>query len=92
MKQARIAAQKMLAAADYPGEILTGVPVVELKGSAEAVILSHRGVLAYDPAEVRIASVLGPVVVRGAELTIRRMNRERIVLLGKIRQVELEAE
>lgn len=92
MKQARSAAQRILAAADYPGEILTGVPVVELKGSAEAVVLNHRGVLAYDPAELRIASALGPVVIRGAELTIRRMNRERIVLLGKIRQVELETE
>lgn len=92
MKQARAAVQRVLAAADYPGEILTGVPVVELKGTAEAAVLSHRGVIAYDPAEVRIASSIGAVVIRGAELSIRRMNRERIVLLGKIRQVELGAE
>ncbi|MBR6119389.1 MAG: hypothetical protein IKQ04_03610 [Oscillospiraceae bacterium] len=89
MKQARIAAQRILAAADYPGEILTGVPVVELKGTAEAVVLGHRGVIAYEPQQLQIASSLGPVVIQGAELRIRRMNRERIVLLGKIRRVEL---
>jgi len=89
VKQARTAAQRILAAADFPGEILTGVPVVELKGTAEAVVLGHRGVIAYEPAELRIASSLGPVVICGDELRIRRMNRERIVLLGKIRRVEL---
>ncbi len=87
--QLRTAAQRILTCADFPGEILTGVPVVELKGGSEAVVLNHRGVIAYDEKEVRIASALGPVSVVGAELRIRRMNRERIVLNGKIRRVEL---
>lgn len=89
MKQARTAAQRILSCADFPGEILTGVPVVELKGVSEAVILNHRGVIAYDEAEIRIASALGPVLVIGTDLRIRRMNRERIVLVGTIRRVEL---
>lgn len=89
MKHARTAAQRILNCVDYPGEVLTGVPVVELKGASEAVILNHRGVIAYDETEVRIASALGPVVVIGTGLRIRRMNRERIVLNGKICRVEL---
>lgn len=89
MKQARTAAQRILSCADFPGEILTGVPVVELKGVSEAVILNHRGVIAYDEAEIRVASALGPVLVIGTDLRIRRMNRERIVLVGTIRRVEL---
>lgn len=90
MKNARTLAQGVLAAADFPGEILTGVPVVELKGRAEAVVINHRGVVAYGPEELRIASALGPVRVRGEGLTIFRMNRERIVLHGRIAAVELE--
>ncbi len=90
MKRARNKAQRILSCADFPGEILTGVPVVELKGVSEAVVLNHRGVIAYDAAEVRIASAIGSVVVVGAGLLIRRMNRERIVLNGTIRRVELE--
>lgn len=89
MKQARTAAQRILSCADFPGEILTGVPVVELKGVSEAVILNHRGVIAYDEAEIRVASALGSVLVIGTDLRIRRMNRERIVLVGTIRRVEL---
>ena len=90
MKKLRDRAQGVLAAADFPGEILTGVPVVELKGAAEAVVIRHRGVVAYEAEEVRIASALGPIRVRGEELTICRMNRERIVLHGRIAAVELE--
>lgn len=89
MKHARTRAQALLAAADFPGEILTGVPVVELKGTAEAVVLCHRGVVAYGPEEVRIATALGVLRVRGEGLTIFRMNRERIVVHGKIASVEL---
>ena len=89
MKRARTAAQRILSSVDYPGEILTGVPVVELKGCAEAVVLNHRGVIAYDENQVRIASALGQVVVVGTGLRIRRMNRERIVLNGTIHRVEL---
>ena len=90
MKHIRTAAQRILSSADFPGEILTGVPVVEIKGDHEAVVLNHRGVIAYDEAQVRIGSALGAVIVVGAKLQIRRMNRERIVLQGKIHRVELE--
>lgn len=89
MKHARTFAQRILTCADFPGEILTGVPAVELKGASEAVILNHRGVVSYDEQEVRIASALGTVAVQGTGLRIRRMNRERIVLNGTIRRVEL---
>lgn len=89
MKNARIAAHSMLARADYPGEVLTGVPVVELKGNAEAAVLCHRGVIAYDESRVVVASSLGPVTIQGEKLRIFRMNRERVVLQGKIRGVSL---
>ena len=89
MKQARTKTQALLTALDFPGEILTGVPVVEVKGMAEAVILNHRGVIGYDAEAVRVASAIGPLTVSGEGLQICRMNRERIVLNGKIRRVEL---
>lgn len=90
MKKTRSLAQRILAEADFPGEILTGVPVVELKGTGEAVVISHRGVIGYEPEEVKIASALGPIRIRGKDLTIFRMNRDRIVIHGTITVVEME--
>jgi sporulation protein YqfC len=85
LKRARTITQSILSARDFPGEILTGVPVIEMKGVSEAVILSHRGVIAYDSDSVCIATAIGPVKIQGKELCIFRMNRERIVLHGTIR-------
>lgn len=92
MNQKNAAAQKLLYKCDFPAEILTGIPVIEIKGSAEAVVISHRGILAYDESEIRIATKLGPILIDGEALKIHRMNRERIVLHGTIRRVQLERE
>ena len=81
--------QSILSAADFPGEILTGVPVIEIKGEAEAVVIHHRGILRYDDEEVCISSAIGPVSVRGAKLKIVRMNRERLILRGRIISVRI---
>lgn len=92
MKQAREKAQGLLNALDFPGEILTGTPVVEIKGSSEAVVLNHRGVSGYDDTLVRIASCLGTIRISGEKLRIFRMNRERIVVQGRISCVRIGAE
>lgn len=89
MKQARQAIQSFLSAKDFPGEILTGTPVVEIKGSVEALVLNHRGILGYSDQEVSVASSLGVIRISGEKLSIFRMNRERIVLHGLIRSVRM---
>ncbi|MBR4656363.1 MAG: hypothetical protein IKO68_07300 [Oscillospiraceae bacterium] len=92
MNNPRSIVQTLLVDADFPGEILTGVPVVELKGQSEAVILRHRGIVAFQNDAVRIASSVGVLVVFGSDLTIFRMNRERIILHGRISRVEIGAQ
>ncbi len=92
MSKTRSIAQSLLNRADYPGEILTGVPVIEIKGVSETVILQHSGIIAYQRDAVKIASKLGVVVVSGENLEIFRMNRERIILHGTISRVEIGAQ
>ena len=84
--------QSVLSAADFPTEILSGIPVVEIHGDKEATVLHHRGVLAYGEDEIAIASDLGPVRVSGSKLVLFRMNRERIVIHGSVRAVTIGAE
>ena len=89
MRERRQKLQSALNRADFPGEILTGVPVVEIHGTTEAVILNHQGVLAYGSEEILVASSIGTVSLEGEGMEIFRMNRERIVLHGRIRLVNL---
>ena len=92
MKNSRRRLQELLGAGDFPAEILTGVPVIEIKGDTETVVINHRGILSYQEDAVRIASGLGPICIRGKDLVIYRMNRERIQLRGSVLAVLLGEE
>lgn len=92
MKASGTAAQNLLYRSDFPAEILSAIPVVEIKGQSEAVILNHRGILSYLDSEIRVASKLGPIRICGTGLMVHRMTRERIVLQGTVLRVELYGE
>lgn len=80
---------RILRAVGLPLELLSGLPVVELKGGQEAVVIHHRGIDAYDPCEVRVLSGIGTVRIGGEGLRIGQMNRERIVIVGTVREIRL---
>jgi len=72
-----------------PGDVLAGLPRIELVGEEECSIETHRGLLRYGEEEIVISSVIGDLAVKGACLRIRSMNRQRIVVIGRISGVEL---
>ena len=92
MKNPRRVVQELLGAGDFPAELLTGVPMIEIKGDTAVTVIRHRGILSYDVERVEIGSSLGRITVRGRDLVIFRMNRERIQLQGSVRSVELGEE
>ena len=77
---------------ELPAGVLLGDPGIELSGRTELTVHRHRGIAAYDAGCVRILTSLGMLQVRGSGLLIRRMNRESIVLLGRIDALEFEGE
>lgn len=84
MKHSRQVVQGLLGARDFPAELFTGVPVIEIKGDSEAAVICHRGILSYEENRVQINSALGRITVLGKGLMIYRMNRERIQLKGTV--------
>lgn len=73
-----------------PPEILSGLPVVELTGDAAVLIEQHRGISAYSEQTVCIKANFGTVCVEGEGLTIRMMDREKLIVYGMIRALRLE--
>ena len=73
-----------------PPEILSGLPVVELTGDAAVLIEQHRGISAYSEQAVCIKANFGTVCVEGEGLTIRMMDREKLIVYGMIRALRLE--
>lgn len=80
--------EKTSAVLDLPGDLLPGVPRIELLGDRELHMESHRGILAYGSEEIHIAGGKLVVRVRGEGLELRAMDPARLLITGRIEAVE----
>ena len=74
---------------DLPGDVVAGLPRVELTGSRELRMENHRGILAYGTDEIHISGGKLIIKVRGSGLTLRAMNASELLITGEITGVDL---
>ena len=82
--------QTMLAAAELPGELQSGVPLMELTGSSRFLLENHRGVTEYSRERIQVRVCGGSVAVSGQCLTIVQMTERQLIITGRIALVELQ--
>lgn len=75
---------------DLPGDLVAGLPRVELTGSRELRMENHKGILAYGDEEIHISGGKMVVKVRGAGLELKSMNARELLITGDILGVDLE--
>ena len=73
---------------DLPGDVVAGLPRVELIGTGELRMEQHQGILAYGPEEIHISAGSLVVRVKGEGLELRGMDPVQLVITGEIRGVE----
>ena len=71
-----------------PAETLTDALRVTLIGRRRAVIEHHHGLLGYDAQSVEIRAGRSRVRIVGAELTLYAMDRDTLIVTGRIAAVE----
>ena len=76
-------------ALELPGDVVAGLPRIELTGDRELWMENHRGILAYGSDEIQIAGGRLVVKVRGENLELRAMNAGELLITGALRGVEL---
>ena len=76
-------------ALDLPGDVLAGLPHIELTGNRELRMENHKGILAYGEEEIRIYGGKLEITVRGRGLELRAMNAGQLFITGTIQGVEL---
>ena len=76
-------------ALDLPGDVLAGLPHIELTGNRELRMENHKGILAYGEEEIRISGGKLEITVRGRGLELRDMNAGQLFITGTIQGVEL---
>lgn len=72
------------------GELLPGVPIVEICEQGRILIENHQGVIAYGCSEIQIKVRYGRICVCGENLRLKRMNKAKLVICGKICTVHLQ--
>lgn len=81
--------QRLTEGMDLPAESVPGLPLVEISGEKRVLIENHRGVTQYGRDQICVRVRYGLVSVRGCELELARMSRERLVICGRIDSVSL---
>ena len=74
---------------DVPGDVLAGLPRIELIGTDELRMEQHKGILAYGPEEIHISGGKLVVRVKGRDLELRAMTPTELLITGEIHIVEL---
>lgn len=74
---------------DLPGDVIAGLPRIELTGNRELRMENHKGILAYGTQEIHVSGGKLIVKIRGDELELRAMNASELRITGTILGVEL---
>ena len=81
--------EKTAEAFDLPGDVVAGLPRIEIVGSRELRMENHKGILSYGGEEIHISGGRLIVKVRGANLELRAMNGSELLITGEIAGVDL---
>lgn len=68
---------------------LSKLPIVELAGPSRVLVENHQGVLAYSLEEIQIKVTYGKLAVTGGNLKLMQLNREQLVITGRIDNLQL---
>ena len=80
--------QHILARIAQPNGIAK-IPIAELAGANRVLIENHQGVLAYSLEEIHIKTSYGKIGVIGENLHLLQLNREQLVINGRIDALQL---
>ncbi|MEG0765831.1 MAG: YabP/YqfC family sporulation protein [Pseudoflavonifractor sp.] len=87
MKQENIL-EKTARALSLPGDVVAGLPRVEITGSRELRMENHRGILAYGSSEIHVSGGKLILCVRGENLQLKAMNPYELLITGEIAGVD----
>ena len=73
---------------DLPGDVVAGLPHVELIGNCQFYMERHRGILSYSREEIDINGETGIVRIFGRDLELTSMTGDQLRIQGSISRLE----
>ncbi|MHB8170935.1 MAG: sporulation protein YqfC [Thermincolia bacterium] len=79
--------QQLAGFLDLPKDIMMDLPKIVLVGNVQVFIENHRGIVEYSPELIRVSTTGGELEITGAELVLRAILPEEVIVEGKIQGV-----
>ena len=76
---------------EIPEEITTGKAKITILGFDELVIENYKNILEYDEIFIKINTNIGVININGIDLKLIQMNKEDIMITGKIDSIDFES-
>ena len=73
---------------DLPGDVVAGLPHLEMVGSRQLYLEHHTGILAYSEEQIDANTTAGVLRIRGRDLTLLAMTAEELRIGGTIAAME----
>jgi len=73
---------------DIPSDALGGYPRVTITGTTHVLVDNHKGILDYGTEEIAVAGKHMAIKIVGANLNLRAMNTDSLLVMGDIFRVE----
>jgi len=90
VKKIRELPAELIGALDLPEEALLNTLKLSMTGSRRALVENHRGILDYSEDRVLISAGREKLSVSGSGLRLSAMNRQELLIIGRIKTVEWE--
>lgn len=74
---------------DLPGDVVAGLPRIEITGNRELRMENHKGILAYGTDEIHVSGGKLVLKVRGINLELKSMNASELLIAGTIFGVDI---
>lgn len=75
---------------DIPEDLLHPASKLTVTAGRRVLVENHRGVLEYGRERILVKLARGRLSVEGSELRLVAMNREELLIAGRVRTVEWE--
>ena len=74
---------------DLPGDVVAGLPRLEMIGNQQLYLENHLGILGYGQEQIDINTEFGVVRIKGERLTLLAMTAGEVRVGGRVSSVEL---
>lgn len=75
---------------EFPKEVYSNEPKIEITGFDELVIENFKGILEYEEFFVRLNTYIGIININGYNLNLENLTNDDLKVKGKIESIEFE--